>query len=205
MPHRRQDFDQYHFYHIYNRGNNKEKIFFERENYRFFLTKFIEYMPPNEVEIHAYCLMPNHYHLIVRVMEEFNYSRAMQHFGISYAKSINSWYGRAGHLFQGRFGARLVHSAEYLLHLSRYIHLNPVDARLVKSAQDWEFSSYRDYLLAIGKSHPDNHELLKPSGILSRPQVVTGTVLSLVGGVEGFRNFVETQKGIDFKPLDEDG
>ncbi len=204
MPHRCQDFAQDEFYRIYNRGNNKERIFFEWENYSFFLRKFFEYMPPKDVEIHAYCLMPNHYHFIVRLTAEIDYSKAMQHFGISYAKSINARYGRSGHLFQGRFGARRVHSTEYLLHLSRYVHLNPVEAGLVKSAQDWEFSSYQDYLLAIGDSKPNNLESLKTSHIMTRPQMVTGLILSIFEGAKGYCDFVETQKGVDFKPLEEE-
>jgi putative transposase len=203
MPHRRQQFALDKFYHIHNRGNNKERIFFEQENYRFFLRKFIEYMPPKDVEIHAYCLMPNHYHFIIRLIEDFDYSKAMQHFGISFAKSMNSWYGRVGHLFQGRFGARVVHSTEYLLHLSRYIHLNPVKACLVKSAQDWEFSSYQDYLLTLLDSPSDTGELSRLSAVLTRPQVTTGVILSLLGSVRGYRDFVETRNGSDFKPIEE--
>jgi len=201
MPLRNQGFAPGEFYHIYNRGNNKEKIFFEGENYRFFPRKFTEYMPPNDVEIHSYCLMPNHYHFLIRLGDEFDYSKAMQHFGISFAKSMNTRYGRAGHLFQGRFGARLVHSSEYLLDLSRYIHLNPVAARLVKSAKDWEFSSYRDFLLEERDPQRDSGEATRPSAVSKRPRVATGEILSLVGGVQGYRAFVETQKGDDFKPL----
>ena len=146
MPYRKENFDLHEFYHIYNRGNNKELIFFERENYLFFLRQFLKYFPLTVVETHAFCLMPNHFHFLVRFLEETDISVRMKYFGISYAKAINNRYKRTGHLFEGRFKIKHVDSDEYLLHLSRYIHLNPFFAKLVYKAEDWEFSSYRKYL-----------------------------------------------------------
>ena len=98
------------FYHLYNRGNNKEPIFLEQANYRFFLEKFVQYFPADDAEIHAYCLLPNHFHMLIRLKRPLEYSLRMQHFSISYAKSLNSWSGRVGHVFQGRFKAKLVGS-----------------------------------------------------------------------------------------------
>jgi REP element-mobilizing transposase RayT len=146
MPYRKESPDLHEFYHIYNRGNNKEPIFFERENYLFFLRQFLKYFPLAIAEIHAFCLMPNHYHFLVRFIKEIDVSTRMKYFGISYAKAINNRYERTGHLFEGRFKIKHVDSDEYLLHLSRYIHLNPFFAKLVCKAEDWEFSSYRIYL-----------------------------------------------------------
>jgi putative transposase len=203
MPHRTQGFERNQFYHIFNRGNNKEKIFFERKNYRFFLQKFVHYLPPKAVEIHAYCLMPNHYHFLVRLIEDFNYSRAMQHLAISYVKSINSWYERSGHLFQGRFSGRLVDSTEYLLHLSRYIHLNPLTAKLVASAQDWEFSSYRDYLLTADISQGTDQGQSLSAGGFQRPEIHTNVILSILGGLAEYRKFVESYEEGDLKRLEE--
>ena len=93
----------------------------------------------------AYCLMPNHFHLLV-CPQDAEFSRRMQRFSISYAKAMNERYDRRGAMFQGAFQAVHVDRDEYLLHLSRYIHLNPVVAGLSKRGEDWEFSSYRDYL-----------------------------------------------------------
>jgi putative transposase len=146
MPFRTVGLEQGEFYHFYNRGNNKQRIFFERENYHYFLRTFCSYFTQEIAEMCAYCLMPNHYHLLVRLTSECNYSRRMQYFGIAYVKAMNRRYERCGHLFQGRFKAKLVDSDEYLLHLSRYIHLNPLFPNLVRRAEDWEFSSYRFYL-----------------------------------------------------------
>jgi len=98
----------------------------------------------------------------------------MQPFTLSYTKAINKRYARVGSLFQGRFKAILVDKNEYLLHLSRYIHLNPVTARLVKRAEDWEFSSYPEYLGLR-------------DGTLPRP----GVVLSQFPSPDAYHQFVE--------------
>jgi putative transposase len=146
MPYRKESLGVHEFYHIYNRGNNKEKIFFEPENYAFFLRTFLKYFPLALAEIHAFCLMPNYYHFLVRFIKDLDVSTRMKYFGISYAKAVNNRYERTGHLFEGRFKIKHVDSDEYLLHLSRYIHLNPFFAQLVTKAEGWKYSSYRKYL-----------------------------------------------------------
>jgi putative transposase len=132
-------------YHVYNRGHNRDPIFFERENYGHFLRRLRKYVVPKHAVVIAYALMPNHYHLMVRAVTS-ELSHAMQLFGISYTKSINKRFDRTGSVFQGAFNAKLIEQDDYLLHLSRYIHLNPVRANLVKLPEAWEFSSYRDYV-----------------------------------------------------------
>jgi REP element-mobilizing transposase RayT len=144
MPYRKFEFRAGEYYHLYNRGNNYQPIFFERENYLYFLRQLRKYLLDTLVVI-AYCLMPNHYHLLVYLKTD-NLSSMMQPFALSYTKAINKRYERVGSLFQGRFQAVHVDRNEYLLHLSRYIHLNPVFAGLVKNPEDWEFSSYREYI-----------------------------------------------------------
>ncbi len=145
MPYRKFVFRAGEYYHLYNRGNNYQAIFFERENYLYFLRQLRKYLWPEAVETIAYCLMPNHYHLLVHLMTD-DLSRLMQPFALSYTKAINKRYGRVGSLFQGRFRAVRVDRDEYLVHLSRYIHLNPVIAKLVEQPGDWGFSSYREYI-----------------------------------------------------------
>lgn len=171
------------YYHLYNRGNNRERVFYERENYVFFLRKAWEYLVP-VLDIVAYCLMPTHYHLLVLAKEPSEVSetpqvsavsRAMQRFSISYTKAMNKRYGRVGALFQGAFRAEHVDDNTYLVHLSRYIHLNPVSADLVERAEEWQFSSYQDY---IGLRE----------GRLPRSE----SVLSQFQSPETYRDFVES-------------
>ena len=135
---------QEHYYHVYNRGNNYQAIFFERENYLHFLRLIRQYLVSQNIAVLAYCLMPNHYHFLVECDRD-NLSKAMQITSLAYTKGINKRFNRVGALFQGKYKAALVDSDEYLVHLVRYIHLNPVKAGLVENAQEWEFSSYCEY------------------------------------------------------------
>ncbi len=112
----------------------------------------------------------------MQILNVKEFLKKFERFLISYVKSVNEVYGRVGHLFQGRFQSKPVESEEYLLHLSRYIHLNPVFAGLVKEARDWEFSSYRDYIGTSQKSK----------------LIQTHFVLSHFGNIEEYRVFVES-------------
>ena len=133
-------------YHIYNRGVNRQEIFFEERHWEFFLKRLRVYFTPDRAEILAYCLMPNHYHLLVYMMTDEFSKQVMQPFGTSYTKAINKDQKRVGPLFQGSFKGIHVESGSYLLHLSRYIHRNPVDVGLATHPEDWVYSSYRDYI-----------------------------------------------------------
>lgn len=135
-----------HYYHIYNRGVNRQPIFFARHNWGFFIQRLREYFTDETAIIIAYCLMPNHFHLLIRVLCEDFGKTVMQPFSTSYTKAINKEQYRVGSLFQGRYKGKHVDKEGYLLHLSRYIHLNPVEAKLVKHPADWHFSSYRDFV-----------------------------------------------------------
>jgi REP element-mobilizing transposase RayT len=133
------------YYHLYNRSHNREPIFLEPANYNFFLRRLRQYVTSRDARVIAYVLMPNHYHLLIQSLTD-DLSGAMQRFGISYTKAMNQRFGRVGSVFQGAFQARLVDRDEYLLHLSRYLHLNPVRARLVNCPEEWAFSSYREFV-----------------------------------------------------------
>jgi putative transposase len=183
MPFRTPGLEQGEFYHFYNRGNNKQRIFFERENYHYFLRTFGSYFTEDSAEMCAFCLMPNHYHILLRLTSDCDYSKHMQRFGIAYVKAMNRRYERCGHLFQGRFKAKFIDSNEYLIHLSRYIHLNPLFAKVVRKAEDWEFSSYRFYL---GEKE---FRGVKQSGNLV---VNTSYILSEFASVAEYRSYVES-------------
>ncbi len=172
MPYREAPFRAGEYYHLYNRGSNYQPIFFEQDNYRHFFWLIRQHLPSDLVLI-AYCLMLNHYHLLVQLLTD-NLSQCMQGFGVAYAKAINKRYGRVGSLFQGRFRSIRVDQDDYLLHLSRYIHLNPITARLVEKPEEWPFSSCQEY---FGQR----------TNTLLRPEMV----LDQFGSCEEYRNFVE--------------
>jgi len=141
-------------HHVYNRGVNYGDIFFTRANWLFFLRRLREYCPPEKGEIIAYCLMPNHYHLLVAVHADRFGPDVMQPFGVSYTKAINRQEDRVGPVFQGPFRNRPVTTDGDLVHLSRYIHLNPVTAGFVARPEQWEFSSYQEYVGLRGGTLP---------------------------------------------------
>lgn len=132
-------------YHIYNRGVNKQIIFFSKNNYEYFTYKMAFHFQ-EKARILAYCLMPNHFHLLVKVVEPDFIQRGLQPFMIAYTRAINNEQDRVGSLFQGHYQSNLIDDDSYLLECVKYIHLNPVRARLVEKPQDWEYSSYKQYI-----------------------------------------------------------
>ena len=155
MPRRIISFTPDCYYHIYNRGNNRQTIFFETDNYLYFLRGIKKYLLP-VVDMIAYCLMPTHYHLMVRVKDlgqqtsevfkTSEVSAAMQKLSISYTKAINKRFERVGSLFQGAFQGKPITNSRHLLHLCRYIHANPVKDELVADPADWPYSNYLEWI-----------------------------------------------------------
>jgi putative transposase len=133
-------------YHLYNRGNDRQLIFLEKENYRFFLSRLTSCFVNAHVDLLAYCLMPNHYHVLARLCDEQDFSNVLRSLTSSYVKSFNKWHGRVGHVFQGNTRAKVVDDERFLAHICRYVHLNPVTAGLVTLPDDWEFSDYRQWI-----------------------------------------------------------
>lgn len=170
------------YYHVINRGNAGENLF-ETEGDK---EQFLEYLQKAgerfSLIIHTYCLMTNHYHLLVETPHA-NLGRALQWLNVSYAVYYNNNHHRSGHLFQGRFKAILIDADEYLKELSRYIHLNPVQAKIVAKPEDYAWSSYPGF---IGKVPPVDW-------------LTTGKVLEYFGkkrkeAIKSYKKFVE---GID--------
>ncbi len=131
------------YYHIFNRGNNKNDIFIEQENYHYFLELLTKYITPIAA-IFSYCLLKNHFHLLVRIknINEDTISRSFSNFFNAYAKAINKKYNRSGSLFQRKFKRVQITSEEYLREAIIYINLNPVYHRFVSMAKDYKYSSY---------------------------------------------------------------
>jgi len=133
------------FYHITSRGN-EQKAVFKSDRDRL---KFLEYLESAtkryDARIHTYCLMDNHYHLLLETPSG-NLSKIMAHINGAYTNYFNAKRERFGHLFQGRYKAILVEADEYAKELSRYIHLNPVRANIVELPEEYEWSSYCYYI-----------------------------------------------------------
>jgi putative transposase len=128
-------------YHITSRGNECKTIFFDDSDFRLFLEQLEAVCEQFRWNVYAYCLMTNHYHLLVETPEA-NICKGMRQLNGVYSQAINRKYLRVGHLFQGRYKAILVEKDAYLLELSRYIVLNPIRACLVQSLSEWPWSSW---------------------------------------------------------------
>lgn len=151
------------YYHVYNRGNRKDDIFISPRDYERFLRRTKEYKEEFKITILCYCLMPNHFHFLLRQDSDIPVTSFMLKLGTSYAKYFNIKYDQVGSLFQDRFKAKLIETDEYLLQLSRYIHRNPIE--ILPSTPgveliDYKWSSYSAYL---GKN---NNDLIDASIIL---------------------------------------
>ena len=135
-----------------NRGAAKQLIFHNANHYKIFIQLLNELHKRFQIRVHAYCLMPNHYHILLQTPLA-NLSRAMRHLDSLYTRRYNLLQKRDGPLLRGRFKSVIVDNENYLLRLSRYIHLNPVTANMVTHAEDCLWSSYRAYL--NDKTKPD--------------------------------------------------
>ena len=166
-----QPLEEGQFYHIYNRGINGENLFKEERNYAYFLQQYAKYLEP-VVQTFAYCLLPNHFHLLVRVktLEErvleknpalpetltgleapvrisrITASRAFSHFFNSYTQSINKAYGRTGGLFETPFKRKQIENSRYFTAVVAYIHQNPERHQLIHDFREYRHSSYQGLL-----------------------------------------------------------
>jgi len=133
------------WYHVMNRGAGYRAIFKTSKHFEIFLKLLKEVSHLFSAEIHGYCLLNNHYHLLLHTPRG-NLSRIMRHIDGVYTQRFNYSEKTDGPLFRGRYKALLIEVDAYLLQVSRYIHLNPVLAKLVKKPEDYQWSSYRSYL-----------------------------------------------------------
>lgn len=146
-----QDFlEKGYFYHIYNRGNNREVLFFENDNYLYFLNLVNKYLLPI-AEIYSYCLLKNHFHILLKIRDDSDVPEERLHLRFSnlfnaYAKAINKKYGRDGSLFKERYKRKRITDEDYLVNTIIYIHLNPVRHGFCDQYENYMFSSYRSII-----------------------------------------------------------
>lgn len=129
-------------YHVTSRGNGRQKIFLDEYDNRKFLELFGKTLERFNWVCHAYCLMVNHYHLMIETPDA-NLSQGMHHLNATFCQAHHRRHDTVGHLFQGRFKAIVIDRESYLLELARYVVLNPVRAGLVARPEEWPWSSYR--------------------------------------------------------------
>ena len=151
------------YYHIYNRGARKEKIFFEDENYRYFESLLLKYSLQSHVTIAAYCLMPNHYHIVARQNLAGSLPTFIKKTFSAYTQAINKRFGLCGSLFQGQAKIKEITTDQYCLQVIRYIHLNPVNAGLVQKSDEWPFSDYREWIKEKDDLPKDTANRMVPS------------------------------------------
>ena len=148
-------------YHLSARGNRREAVFLDDQDWGQFLDLLAKSLARYRVQLHAWVLLPNHFHLLART-ERANLSRWMHWLMVSYAVGFNRRHRKVGHLFQGRYKGLLVEQGEYVLELSRYLHLNPVRGRVLgvgspaerrERLRSYRWSSYRGYA-GLGRQWP---------------------------------------------------
>ncbi len=135
-------------YHVTSRGDRREPIFVDDGDRVAFLEVLAQACERMDVAVYAYCLMGNHYHLVITTHRP-NLSVFMRQLNGVFTQRVNRRHGKVGHVFQGRFKAILVDRQAYFLEVCRYVELNPVRARMVKAPQDWAWSSYRAHIGSV--------------------------------------------------------
>ncbi|WP_343612140.1 transposase [Chryseobacterium oranimense] len=164
-----ENFEYEYVYHIYSHANGRDLIFREEENYKYFLDKLVKYIVPI-AEIYAYCLMPNHFHLLVRFKSEDQIPNKDEHKYLmkqfsnllnGYAKAYNKRYNRKGSLFLDYLKRKRVNDNTYLIKLFHYIHNNPVNHGFVEDIKDWKYSSYHSYINLAKESKIERTEMMQ--------------------------------------------
>ena len=165
-------------YHVIVRGNQRQRTFLTPQDYEAYIERLARYRRKYDTTIYAYCLMPNHAHLLLESSDQ-PLAKFMQGLQQSYSQYFNLRHRKVGHVFQGRYKAIICDRDEYLLELIRYIHLNPVRAAMVKKPEQYRYSGHGVYLGG------------KPSEVLDPTKI-----LKLLGGRRGYRSFVLDGVGV---------
>ena len=190
-------FAENQYYHVFNRGVEKRKVFLDTQDYKIFIYYLFIYLTPlkevlkkyptlpihlqnknlsGEINLVCYCLMPNHFHLLLKQQSKDGVSKFMKQLTNAYTRYFNHKYKRVGGLVQGRFKAVLIEKDELLTYVSRYIHLNPLISGLTKKLENYQWSSHLDY---VGES--------------SKTFIFKDPVLSMFLSTQDYKKFVLDQ------------
>lgn len=183
-------------FHVFARGNNREPIFLDPSDYQRFVTNLERFRKDLGFILLAYCLMPNHFHILLRT-EKQPLSKILQVLLTAYTMYFNKKYDRVGHVFSGRFKSIAVDRETYLLEVVRYIHLNPVRSGIVVRSEEYPWSSYLKYLtVGSGIPHVTTSEILAMYSEDPVKQKKLYTEFTLAGLGVGFDPFKEHTRGV---------
>ena len=188
MPKRKVKFISGGYYHLYNRGAGRRSICYEARNYHYLLRLLKKVSTECRLTVIAYCLLPNHYHWLIRQDDAIPAGRLPRRVFGSYSQAFNLAYNRSGTLFEGPYKAIAVETDDYLHHLCRYIHLNPVRHQLIAAPEDWPYSNYLEWLQ------------LRPGTLVDH-----AFVREHFGSSQGYQAFVARYKTDQLPPSDELG
>lgn len=174
MPRCARVMDDDSVYHVLNRGNGQQRVFQKDSDYSVFLIMLAQMKERFAVEIYAYCLMPNHFHLLLKPHTAEDLSRSMQWFMTTHVRRYHRHYGTSGHVWQGRFKSFAIQDDDHCLAVARYVEGNPVRARLVESAIDWCWSSHRERCEGLAPQVPVSFNGAKVPLIAPLPVPYTG-------------------------------
>jgi REP element-mobilizing transposase RayT len=178
MPRRKPIPAEGEYYHVYNRGALRLPLFLDDSLYDMFLDLVSYYSELYKITVTAICLMPNHFHLMLRIEERGELPLFMQSVCCTFSRRVNTLNGRTGTIYEGRYHAKHVLDDSYFKQLSRYIHLNPVRAQLVEHPADWKYSNFAESV-----------------GYRFRIQAAHSLVTDVFGGQRQYAEFVLTDKG----------
>lgn len=131
------------YYHVMTRGNQKQVVFQEGADYEKYFGLLKHYKRKYKFNLYAWCLMPNHVHLILEVTKPKELARIMQGLNIAYTRWFNRKYGKVGHLWQGRFKSLVIQKDNYVLDCINYVEMNPLRARITQTPLEYPWSSYK--------------------------------------------------------------
>ena len=193
-------------HHILNRANNKEIIFLDDNDFRFFLDQVKKYKRKFEVKIYHYCIMPNHYHFLIEPATKESLIGFMQALMLVYAQHIQRKYGKVGHIWQERYKSPVIQTEDYLAYCGYYIEDNPRRVGLVRGLKDWPWSSYQFYAfgkpdpivdidlnyLALGATPEERQQNYRKNIMMAEDEKwLSGVRQSLAQGILGSQNFIK--------------
>ncbi len=154
-----EEFSQGQYYHLYNHSVSEQLLFQDSEDYLKCLSLFKRYYNTKDYSILAYCLMPNHYHILIYQKTDYPIYTYFENIWSKYSRYYNNRYKRKGTLFAGKLQHIGIRKLQHLLHLCAYIHLNPVKANLVESPEQWQWSNYPEWIRIRNGSMIDREQI----------------------------------------------